>query len=273
MVIGHEIGHHRAGHLDLALLLAPGRLLPFLGSAYSRACEHTCDRWGSALCGEPAGALRGLAILAAGGKFGPRVNLSAFVAQRASLDTGWMTIGRWLSNYPPLSARVAALEPGLDSGPASTRGAWRAAGILGAFVAVPTVLAVVAVSVWLSTIRPFLESAGAGSGPAESPLPETEEEIAAAIDRVEADFLALEDAVAARVANGGALPTDADGLREAWEAARPGESYPTDPFDGLPYAFGEVDGAIHLQSSGPDGEIGSEDDIERTLAPAEAGPS
>ena len=49
MVIGHEIGHLKAGHLDHVLLTGPGRLMPFLGAAYARACERTCDRWGAAL--------------------------------------------------------------------------------------------------------------------------------------------------------------------------------------------------------------------------------
>ena len=97
LVIGHELGHLRSGHLDWHLLIAPGMLVPFLGAAYSRAREFTCDRWGAALCGDRAGATRGLAILAAGGLHGPRVNLRSFVEQQRDLDTGWMTLGRWLS--------------------------------------------------------------------------------------------------------------------------------------------------------------------------------
>jgi Zn-dependent protease with chaperone function len=120
MVIGHELGHLKAGHLDWHLLLLPGSFIPFLGAAYSRAREHTCDRWGAALCGDPAGAVRGLAILAAGGKFGPQVNLTAYVAQQwnratppgsppRSTDRCW----RWGS----CSASSSPPSPGSESVP------------------------------------------------------------------------------------------------------------------------------------------------------------
>ena len=98
MIVAHELGHLHAGHLNFSWFLFPGRLMPFLGHAYSRACEFTCDRYGMALCGgegggDRDGALRGLAILAAGAKFGPQVNLRAFVEQKQDLDSGWMSIG------------------------------------------------------------------------------------------------------------------------------------------------------------------------------------
>ena len=59
----------------------------------------------------------GLAILSAGPKFGRQVNLRAFVGQRADTNTGLMTLGEWLSTHPPLSKRVAALDPTLSDRP------------------------------------------------------------------------------------------------------------------------------------------------------------
>src|SRR5438045_287723 len=38
-VIGHEMTHLAAGHLSWNAVLAPFRLLPWVGPAYSRACE------------------------------------------------------------------------------------------------------------------------------------------------------------------------------------------------------------------------------------------
>ena len=105
MIVGHELGHIRAGHLRWKWFLLPGLLVPFLGTAYSRAREYTCDRYGVALCGDRRGALRGLAILAAGAVHGPRLNMKALVEQRESLNTGWMTIGTWLGTHPPISRR------------------------------------------------------------------------------------------------------------------------------------------------------------------------
>ena len=44
-VVGHELGHHVAGHLGLwrNLLKFPGSVVPFLGPAYHRARALTAD--------------------------------------------------------------------------------------------------------------------------------------------------------------------------------------------------------------------------------------
>ncbi|TKT80304.1 M48 family metallopeptidase [Aquamicrobium sp. LC103] len=141
MIIGHEIGHLRCGHLDWFILTAPGRIIPFLGSAYSRACEYTCDRWGVALSGGGEDARRGLVVLAAGGAHKNKVNVGAYVRQQENLDTGWMTLARWLSTYPPLSARVAAITPGLAEPYKARRGRMRALGIIAAFIGIPVIFA------------------------------------------------------------------------------------------------------------------------------------
>ncbi len=143
MIIGHELGHLRSGHLDWQLLTAPGRFIPFLGSAYSRACEYTCDRWGAALSGDMEGARRGLLILAAGPAHSKRVNVSAYIAQQEKLNTGWMTLGRWLALYPPLSARVDVLSTDIGHRPFSSwKGPLRALAILASFVVVPAAIGI-----------------------------------------------------------------------------------------------------------------------------------
>jgi Zn-dependent protease with chaperone function len=110
MIIGHEIGHIKEGHLDAFWFLLPGLWVPFLGSAYSRAREYTCDRYGFALAGNLAGALKGLTILAAGKNYGSRANVSALIRQRENLNTGLMTLGTWFMSHPPLCDRIAALD-------------------------------------------------------------------------------------------------------------------------------------------------------------------
>src|SRR5580704_7707326 len=114
-IIAHELGHIHRGHLNWRWLLAPAMFIPFLGTAYSRACEYTCDRYGFQAPSDPDRSLDGLCILAAGPQFVSFVNREAFVAQRDDLNTAFMKLGTWFSTHPPLARRVAALSPNLES--------------------------------------------------------------------------------------------------------------------------------------------------------------
>lgn len=290
MVIGHELGHIKAGHLRFVWLLAPGLLLPFVGSAYSRACEYTCDRWGNALCGSGDGAVRGLAILAAGGRFAGRVNLRSFVQQTTQLDTGWMTIGKWLSRYPPLCDRVAALQPDLREGVApSVKGPVRAVALLASVVIVPTLAVAGAFAVFslgmvaLGKLAPGLAEAASDLDATEptsdygydEPAPVVED-VAVAAAQVDRDFERLLALVASQLGATGVLPEELYLLEQSWAEAYPGEAFPRDPFDGQHYGYGVSDGeTVYLLSSGPDGRPQTEDDItvERSLAPAGSGES
>ena len=158
MIIAHELGHIRAGHLRYHWLLLPAHMVPFLGQALSRAREYTCDRYGRAGAGSTDAALVGLAILAAGGRRGPYVNRRALVAQRADLNTGLMTIGEWLSTHPPLAKRMLALEPALEVGaPLPATGQLRALTLVMLLMVAPVVgmvaLATAAPDWWAETIR------------------------------------------------------------------------------------------------------------------------
>lgn len=275
MVIGHEIGHLKAGHLDHLLLTGPGRLMPFLGAAYSRACERTCDRWGAALCGDPAGAVRGLAVLAAGGSHAKRMNLQAFVAQRRDLDTGWMTLGSWLSAYPPLSERVELLAPALATGlPANSRGPQRAAGILAVLVVVPTLAFAAAGAIWIMAMAKL----GGGSNlaalreslNATPPAPRVVEPAAVAAARQQAatDLEALAGVLREHHAATGKLPEYEAEIAALWARYRSDLELPTDPFTGEGYNYVLTDGPSGLlYSAGPDGETATDDDIDYVVAP------
>lgn len=276
MVIGHELGHHRAGHLDFQWLIAPGMLVPFLGAAYSRARELTCDRWGAALCGDEDGALRGLAILAAGGRLGPNVNLRAFAAQRASLDTGWMTLGTWLSTYPPLSFRVEALRPALaEALGRSRRGPARATALVAALVAIPVAIGAAFALTVLPKFRQALEAAGApASGSASGALQEAVDTARAkqadeTLDRV-SRFLETE------VREGRPLPADAAAFEARWGEAHGGNTAPWDPYtiESLGYEMRTEAGGVRsvtVSSAGPDETIGTADDRVRVVRDGAAG--
>lgn len=109
-VLGHELGHLAAGHLAWNAFLIPFRLVPWLGAAYSRAREYTGDRCGLAVVEQLEPAMRGLAVLAAGGKHAGEVNLQAFAEQRAESGRFWMATTELMSSHPFLCKRVAELQ-------------------------------------------------------------------------------------------------------------------------------------------------------------------
>ncbi len=270
MVIGHELGHLKLGHLDWFWLTAPGRFVPFLGQAYSRACEFSCDRWGASLCGDRGGAARGLAILAAGGARGPKVNLQAFVAQRQTLDTGWMAIGCWLSNYPPLSARIEAIDPALGRMlPYSTKGPLRATLILSAVIVLPWLAGMAGFALWMSTLQSLTDAAST------TPSAATHEEQADTPPRpveeleqqARADLATIAGVVREHREATGEKLADTEQLDAVWSKYRDENESPIDPFDGYGYGFRATDAGLSVFSSGPDAETETEDDIVVDVAP------
>ena len=107
--VGHELGHIRRGHLKWLGFLLPARLFPFLGAAYSRACEYTCDAIGLSCCLEPKDAVHALAVLAVGGRHAAWINVDEYAGQ-ARLSSGfWMSFHELLSPYPWLVKRVGQM--------------------------------------------------------------------------------------------------------------------------------------------------------------------
>ena len=104
-VVGHELGHVKCKHILKRMLLFPSVIIPFLNSAYSRACEYTCDRIGHALA--PTGAQTGLLLLAAGRDLYNEVNAKEFMLQQNREDGFWNWFAEKLSSHPHLTKRVA----------------------------------------------------------------------------------------------------------------------------------------------------------------------
>ncbi|MBF0142490.1 MAG: pilin [Magnetococcales bacterium] len=109
--LGHELGHLHRKHLLWGPVLWPASVLPLLGSAYHRAREYTCDRYGLACAPNPEVALRGLAALATGGKRWKSLDLGEYVDQIALLKGFWGSLHELLGDYPPLVKRVNQLLP------------------------------------------------------------------------------------------------------------------------------------------------------------------
>jgi len=107
-IIGHELGHIKRNHLIKNLLLFPSWLVPFLGAAYSRACEYTCDAIGFALA--PNGIRPGLLILASGRNIYKKVNVEAYLHQGKSEGGFWKWFAEKVSTHPHLTKRIAVFE-------------------------------------------------------------------------------------------------------------------------------------------------------------------
>jgi Zn-dependent protease with chaperone function len=108
-VIGHEIGHHAAKHTSIrrSVLTGPAKILPFLGAAYSRACELTADRYGLVLSNNKKASLNALINLAHGSRVLSLVtNFSEFEHQEEEIPEFMGFISKIYATHPRLTVRV-----------------------------------------------------------------------------------------------------------------------------------------------------------------------
>lgn len=114
-VIGHELGHHALGHSSpwKNFFLWPSRFVPFLGPAYSRACELSADRASLWLTGSLDAVRHGLASLACGSHaLAASLNLQEFRNQEASMSGFFLFLTDLFSTHPRLTRRLIELEDG-----------------------------------------------------------------------------------------------------------------------------------------------------------------
>ncbi len=105
-ILGHELGHIKRGHILKLLLLLPGRILPLLGPAYSRACEATCDRHGAFACNDFNGGIQAMMNLSGGKVAGNLMNAEAFAKQHQAARGFFVSWHELTSGYPTLCQRV-----------------------------------------------------------------------------------------------------------------------------------------------------------------------
>lgn len=111
-VIGHELGHHAAGHLNgwLNFLRAPSQMVPFLGAAYSRSREYTCDSIGAHLSKDLTASRGALQMLGCGcRRLNQSMSCEAFMAQEAMVPPVFGFLNEIFRGHPRLTRRVAAI--------------------------------------------------------------------------------------------------------------------------------------------------------------------
>ena len=109
-VLAHEFAHIKRRHVLVHLLLLPAMFIPFLGEAYLRACEYTCDRYAAYYVGNIDAAKDALSMLAIGKRLTSKMNKEAYVEQ-ISEESGFFTwLSEKLSSHPDLPKRINALD-------------------------------------------------------------------------------------------------------------------------------------------------------------------
>ncbi|ADG07488.1 M48 family metallopeptidase [Kyrpidia tusciae] len=109
-VLAHELAHIRRRHVSKYILILPSRWIPFLGDAYSRACEYTCDRIAAFVTADPAAAERGLTMLAVGKNLYPKVNVDEYIHESEQNRGFLLWTAEKLSTHPPLPKRIAEVR-------------------------------------------------------------------------------------------------------------------------------------------------------------------
>lgn len=115
-VIGHEIGHHAAGHLNpwLNALKLPAFMVPFLGKAYSRSREYTCDSIGAYLSKDLHASRTALQMLGCGcRRLNAQMNCDAFMEQESMVPPIFGFLTEISRTHPRLTRRVAAIRDGV----------------------------------------------------------------------------------------------------------------------------------------------------------------
>jgi Zn-dependent protease with chaperone function len=107
-IIGHELAHIKRRHLLKKTLLFPAYFVPFLGLAYSRACEFTCDKIGFTVS-SPESAQHGLLLLAGGKSLYNQIDVNEYI-KNYRLEAGfWTWFTEKFLTHPHLTKRIDKL--------------------------------------------------------------------------------------------------------------------------------------------------------------------
>ena len=106
-LFGHEIGHLKSKHSKKHVLLFPALCLPWLGPAYHRACEASCDRFGAFATNNMDGGIKALMVLSGGKNLHKQMDPLAFSQQFGTYRGFFVSWYELISGYPTLSQRVS----------------------------------------------------------------------------------------------------------------------------------------------------------------------
>lgn len=112
-VIGHELGHYKAGHTRLSTLFIPiGNnhvLSGLIFGLWTRKGEYSCDRCGLILTKDIDSALSALIKLAVGKKLYEQLNIKGYVAQIKTAEMSSVKLSEFLISHPLITNRIKSL--------------------------------------------------------------------------------------------------------------------------------------------------------------------
>ncbi|MBB6215986.1 Zn-dependent protease with chaperone function [Anaerosolibacter carboniphilus] len=109
-VITHELAHIKRNHLKKQLFILPAMWIPFLGEAYSRACEYTCDRMAAYYTNNAEASMNGLTMLGIGKSLFKKVNRREYLLQSSEEKGFFVWLAEKISTHPPLPKRIDEIQ-------------------------------------------------------------------------------------------------------------------------------------------------------------------
>ena len=160
-VLAHEFAHLKRRHVLVHMLVLPAMYVPFLGEAYLRACEYTCDRYAAYYVDNIEAAKKALAMFAIGKKLSSKVNQEAFVEQIREESGFFAWLNEKLSSHPDLPKRINALDYWVHPEQYSLVREKKKGAVIGTIVVivlfVSVISAVIAIAANASTLAAFME--------------------------------------------------------------------------------------------------------------------
>lgn len=160
-VLAHEFAHLKRRHVLVHMLVLPAMYVPFLGEAYLRACEYTCDRYAAYYVDNIGAAKKALAMFAIGKKLSSKVNQAAFVEQIREESGFFAWLNEKLSSHPDLPKRINALDYWVHPEQYSLVREKKKGAVIGTIVVivlfVSVTSAVIAIAANASTLAAFME--------------------------------------------------------------------------------------------------------------------
>ena len=107
-IIGHELAHIKRWHVKMQAFLSISKIIPWLGNAYSKACEYTCDNYWAyyGLNWDYKKSAKWLAVLSSGWIYSEKINIDAYLEQAQESNDFWMSLNETKSSHPYLTKRV-----------------------------------------------------------------------------------------------------------------------------------------------------------------------